>query len=198
MSIVSMQERPVMMAELYRLKKQHGSEKFPVIDQMYFNNKDIIKKPIYDKCVLKLGPGHAGYGKIKVNSTQQFDDATSIIQLYQDYFTAEPFIDYKYDLRIQKIGDRFRGFKRESTIGSWKANVGVPKVEDFNLEKKYILYIEEASKLFGGLDICALDVLGDVNGNEFILELNDTAIGLNPKYAKEDRKNCKLSIGKNE
>jgi synapsin len=192
-----MQERPVMMSELYRLKRQLGSDVFPAIDQMYFNNKDIIKKPIYDKYVVKVGPGHAGYGKMKITSKEQFDDASSIIQLYQDYFTAEPFVDYKYDLRIQKIGDHYRGFKRESTSGSWKANVGIPKVEDFELEKKHITYIEESAKLFGGLDICALDVLGDVDGNEFILELNDTAIGLNPKYDAEDTERiAKLSLKK--
>lgn len=116
-----------------------------------------------------------------------YKDTLSIIQLSKDFYTAEPFINYKYDLRIQKIGNHYRGFKRESLIGNWKANVGEAKATDVELEKRHIFYIEEASKIMGGLDICALDVLGDADGNEHILELNDTSIGLSPEHSDEDK-----------
>lgn len=51
------------MGELNRLRKIHGN-KFPSIDQMYFSNKEILKKPIYDKYVMKVGFAHAGYVRI--------------------------------------------------------------------------------------------------------------------------------------
>lgn len=66
----------------------------------------------------------------------------------------EPFIDYVKDIRIQKIGNHIRAFNRTSIIGNWKVNVGQAEAEDVELTAKYKFYIEEASKLFGGLDIC--------------------------------------------
>ena len=36
------------------------------------------------------------------------------------------------------------------------------------------------------MDITAMDVLIDENGDEFILEINSSAIGLNPRYQEED------------
>jgi glutathione synthase/RimK-type ligase-like ATP-grasp enzyme len=64
-------------------------------------------------------------------------------------------------------------------------NVGEAKVEDVPMTDKFKFYITEASKLFGGLDLCALDIL-QYKGKDYILELNDSAIGLNPNYEKED------------
>jgi len=53
--------------------------------------------------------------------------------------------------------------------------------------EQYKLWIDECSQLFGGLDICALDLLhSEKEGRDYILELNDTAIGLVHKYEKED------------
>ena len=56
-SIIMMQERVVMFSELLKVKKELGEEKFPVIDQMYFSNFGDIKKPTYEKYVMKVGHG---------------------------------------------------------------------------------------------------------------------------------------------
>ena len=153
---------------------------------MYFANNENSKKPIYDKCVLKVGYAHAGYGKSKITNNSQYEDTLSIIQMYGDYFTAEPFVDYVSDIRVQKIGNHIRAFERKPQKGNWKANVGEAIVNDIKVDNKLKFYINESSKLFGGLDICALDVLKDKDGNYHILELNDSAIGLNKEHEKED------------
>lgn len=128
------------------------------------------------------------------------------------YVTAEPFIDYDYDIRIQKIGARttdfkeghqsffpssspagqhFRAFHRRGM--NWKgfvrlvrsllhffpldqmpsrSNVGTAIIEDAPMTPEYQLWIDEASSYFGGLDICALDVLHRASdGAHFILEV---------------------------
>ena len=51
-----------------------------------------------------------------------FEDVRSLVALNGDYATAEEFIKWDYDLRIQKIGNTYRAFRRVST--NWKGNVG--------------------------------------------------------------------------
>lgn len=65
-SIIACMKKPNMTSEMNRLKKLHSKEKFPFIDQMYFANKEVIKDPVYEKCIIKVGDGHAGFGKIKM------------------------------------------------------------------------------------------------------------------------------------
>lgn len=73
-------------------------------------------------------------------------------------------------MRIQKIGNHYRAFQRKSP--NWKGkeqnskilkvqgNVGNMSVlEDLEMNDRYKLWIDECSKLFGGLSICALDLL---------------------------------------
>jgi hypothetical protein len=90
-SILMCQERPVIMAELNRLRKLHG-DKFPTIDQMFFANKEILKKPKYDKYVLKVGYAHAGYGKVKIDNVKQHDDVTSIVQMHPGKLIDNPLL----------------------------------------------------------------------------------------------------------
>ncbi|MFX0095498.1 MAG: hypothetical protein ACFFBD_27425, partial [Candidatus Hodarchaeota archaeon] len=114
-------------------------------------------------------------------------DFSTIVALHSDYVTTEPFIENDYDLRIQKIGTHYRAFKRTSF--AWKKNVGGAIVEDIPITENYKLWADECSRFFGGLDILAVDAIHSVDEKEYILELNDTAIGLLPAYEKEDMKN---------
>ena len=57
-------------------------------------------------------------------------------------------------------------------------------IEDIDLKTRYKVWIDECAKLFGGLDILALDVLVTLDEKEIILELNESAAGLN--YKKDE------------
>ncbi len=46
-------------------------------------------------------------------------------------------------------------------------------------------------KIFGGMDICALDVLRTSDGCDIALELNDTACGLMFSHEKEDNEHIR-------
>lgn len=93
--------------------------------------------------VCKIGTIHAGFGKQKLDTKSQFDDFTTLMALYKDYFTCEPFCNVEYDLRLQKIGNHYRVYQRSSD-SSWK-NVSssistlflqVPTLELYNMNSE--------------------------------------------------------------
>lgn len=181
-SIYSCLERPIVYGALQQLAQKLGKENFPVIDQTFYSNFStaIITPPFPN--VVKVGHSHSSYGKMMLQNNEEFRDLVSVIALHDDYFSAEEFIESSYELRIQKIGPHYRTFKRTSF--DWKINRTTPLIEDIELEPRYKLWVDECASLFGGLDILALDVLVTPDDKEIILELNDTAAGMN--YKKEE------------
>ncbi len=94
---------------------------------------------------------------MKIDNSAQFADFRSVVAVSGDYMTAEPFIKWDFDMRIQKIGPHYRGFKRQSP--NWKGNVGNMSVlTDMEVTPEYKRMADECSKLFGGLDILGLDL----------------------------------------
>ena len=99
-----------MFAELRRMRKKFGKDKFPVIDQSYFTgHRDMIIVPDFP-LVAKVGHAHAGYGKIRIKADDEMSDFKSLCALHDDYITLEPFIKWDWDGRIQKIGSHYRVF----------------------------------------------------------------------------------------
>merc|ERR1711916_61189 len=106
------------------------------------------------------------------------------------YCTSEPFIESTHELRIQSIGGVVRVYKRIGISGSWKTNTGaciLESVEDS--DGRYTKWAELVQPLFGGLDIFAIDVICTEKGDEFILEVNPSSIGLHPDFQDEDNLN---------
>ncbi|XKL66672.1 hypothetical protein PGB90_010092 [Kerria lacca] len=138
--------------------------------------------------VFKVGHSHGGLGKAKAENNTEFQDLTSMVAVSCSYVTTEPFIDSKYDLHIQKIGSNYRAFTRRSLTGSWKTNIGSSIVESAPVSDRHKLWIDESSELFGGLDICALEIVVAKDGREYIIELNDSALTLMGDTQDEDRR----------
>jgi len=168
-----------------------GAENFPLIEQnLYTDHRSMIITPDLP-FVCKVAHTHAGYGKMKFENATQFADFRGLIAIHNDYVTAEPYIKWDYDMRIQKIGTHYKGFKRIST--NWKGNVGNQSiVSDMEITSQHKKMIDECAMVFGGLDICSLDLLHcEENKKEYILELNDTAIGLVHAHEEEDMGNIR-------
>jgi len=186
-SIYNFIERPWVFSELIKIRDRIGRDKFPLISQNYYpNHREMIIGPQFP-AVVKVGHAHAGYGKMKIRDHHDFEDFASVMALTKSYVTGEPFFDGEFDLRVQKIGKNYRVFKRIS-MGNWKTNTGTSIVEVVEVTDRHKLWVDEASKMFGGLDILAVDVIHTVDGKEYILEVNDTAIGLAPDFELEDMK----------
>ena len=104
------------------------------------------------------------------------------------YCTAEPYVPGAFDVRIQKIGhDHYRAYRRMTVSGNWKTQTGCAMIEEVELTAQYKTWIDEASRMLGGLDICTVDVIHDEKTDkEYILEVNGTSSGLLPDHADED------------
>jgi len=181
-------ERPTVFGALKRIQQKLKKENiaFPLIGQnLYPTFKEVVITPEFPMAG-KIGHAHAGYGKMKIKSDEELQDFKSILALHNDYVSLEPFVEYDYDMRIQKIGNTYRGFRRQSH--HWKANTGNASIiEDMEVTPLYKRWVDECALVFGGLEILGLDLLhSKVNNMDYILELNDTAIGLTHKYEQED------------
>jgi synapsin len=186
-SIYCFLERPVVQAELNRLQNTLGRDIFPVVEQSFFSSYRSMMYGNSFPAVVKVGHAHAGYGKMKINHHHDMDDFKTVLALSNNYVTAEPFLEGSYDLRIQKIGDHYRAFRRISMSGAWKTNTGSSHLEEVEVTPRYRRWADEASQLFGGLDICTVDAIHDSRTDEdVIMEVNGTSSGLSPEAKEED------------
>lgn len=122
-------------------------------------------------------------------------EIASLLAMYPDtYFSIEPLIDVEWNIRLQKVGNYSRAYRRK--YNDWKGQEGEVtqnSVELLDLTKyeRYTLWIQECSKLFGGLDLLEIDILQDKQGKEYILEMGDTATGFAPWWEEEDNEHLK-------
>lgn len=179
-------ERPIMYGVLREIQKRVGADKFPLIPINFYSSHTQMAITPDMPAVMKVSHAHAGMGKIKLDETAAFRDMATVLALNNNYCTSEPFIDAEYGLRVQKIGNHYRVYKKVYTGSGWKSQFGGSDLQLIEINDRYKLWVDECAKAFGGMDLLAVDALKAKDGQEYIIELNGTAIGLTPGYEAED------------
>jgi len=188
-SIYNFQDKPWVYAHLLGLQKKLGKENFPLIEQTFYqNHRDIVHKGDYP-CVFKIGHAHGGLGKVKVDTAEAFQDLAGVVAVSAQYCTVEQYVDTYCDLHIYKIGTKYKALMRKSLSEGWKSNVGDAEIEEVPVQDKHKVWIDEVAALFGGLQLCSLEAVVDSAGKEYIIEVNDCAMGLMGEGQDDDRKN---------
>eukprot|EP01127_Copromyxa_protea_P003706 TRINITY_DN1349_c0_g1_i1.p1 TRINITY_DN1349_c0_g1~~TRINITY_DN1349_c0_g1_i1.p1 ORF type:complete len:431 (-),score=124.13 TRINITY_DN1349_c0_g1_i1:44-1162(-) len=185
------QDKGQLYGKLLAVKKRLGGfNNFPIVNQGCYSDWVAATFPPDFPCVAKVGTASGGLGKMKILDSDMWDDFRSLMPMQNQFFATEGFIPWDYDIRIQKIGNHYRAFRR--TAKHWKSNVDFAmKDEDIEVEERYKIWIEEAAHELG-MEICAMDVLQvAATGKEYILECNSSAIGLNGRHAEEDNKHIR-------
>ncbi|ELP94545.1 synapsin, putative [Entamoeba invadens IP1] len=193
--------RPLLHSELLKIEKRlielhHGDAEWEktrikVVDLEYNSNQGDAPSfggaPVPEKWpqVVKVATIHGGYGKTVVHDKKELKDVASVIAVGNSYYTVEPFLNENYQVRVQYINGHIRAFRTRSE-DSWKYNWGTSEYKDVEVLPRYKEWAEEAHKIWGGLDMFAIDIIMEKDGSETIIEINVSAIGITDCNAKED------------
>ncbi|EPB80378.1 Synapsin, ATP binding domain protein [Ancylostoma ceylanicum] len=157
-----------------------------------FMDKNNLHQPTTFPVVISVNEGYQGIGKIKVNSNEELCDVEGMLQIMGKGDTeveVEPFIELKYDLHVQKIGNDIKTFLRRGISKNWKSNVGSSVLEQIPTNERHRQYLHAICEHVGRMSICSIDILVSKDGREYVHDINDV-IALFGESQEDDRRSA--------
>ncbi|KAL9899135.1 LOW QUALITY PROTEIN: synapsin [Glossina fuscipes fuscipes] len=191
-SVYQFQDKPWVFAHLQQLQRRLGKDVFPLIEQTFFPSPKYLLNWTKFPCVLKAGHCHGGMATARFENQSALQDAAGLVTGTGSeghcYCTIEPYIDAKFDIHIQKIGNNYKAFMRKSITGNWKTNQGSAMLEQITLTDKYKSWVDEVSEMFGGMEVCGLSLVVGRDGREHIIKASDSTFALMGDTQEDDRR----------
>ncbi|ESN90625.1 hypothetical protein HELRODRAFT_130473, partial [Helobdella robusta] len=188
-SLYNFMDKPWVFSNLVRLRNKLGRDKFPLIEQTFYPNHKEMMSNLWVIVARQINQPTSKHSSVKVDDHHLFQDIASIMGVTECYATVEPHIQSLGDVHIIKIGHNYKAYIRRAMSGNWKANVGSAILEQVPVNDRYKSWVDECSKIFGGLDIICVKAILAADGREFIVEVTDSSL---PLLGNEQEEDCQL------
>ncbi len=145
-----------------------------------------MSKEVGYPCVVKLLSGFGGKGVMLAKDEEELKPLLDTLKLFKEFISTQEFFpNQPKDLRCLVVGEKVIGIERTAREGEWRSNVskgGEATVVTVPEEAKKIA-IETAEIL--GLNICAVDLMKNNQGEYVVVEVNFTP-GTMVKYFNKE------------
>ena len=160
----------------------------PTTSQMLVDYSDILLQVLAELRGAFLDAADSREQAIELLAAQ-ITDPTSVQMAYEEVGDYNPESRTAIELLLKEGGELAEAqFSRQ--FGGIR-QMGPAKLEEIPVTEKYRSWVEECSQLFGGLDLLALDAIHTIDGEEYIIELNDSMFGFVIQYESEDMEDVK-------
>ncbi|MFD3166130.1 RimK family alpha-L-glutamate ligase [Herpetosiphon sp. NSE202] len=157
-------DRLAMLAMLKRLG-------LPVLPQIISLGDGMIERIQPDlPVVAKIGSYHAGYGKMRIQTAEQWAEFCDLSFVSPDYCSSEPYIEYVRDIRCLLVGDQVWAMQRRSS--GWRANVATNAYQLIEPPAEILEYSQRVMQQLKA-DILGIDFIEDQQGTFWVLECNE-------------------------
>ncbi|KAK6748629.1 hypothetical protein RB195_001319 [Necator americanus] len=168
------------------------SSRIPILPTIHYPHFHKFHQPTTFPVVISVNEGYQGIGKIKVNSNEELCDVEGMLLIMGKGDTeveVEPYVELKYDLHVQKIGNDIKTFLRRGISKNWKSNVGSSVLEQIHTTDRHKQYLHAICEHVGRMSICSIDILVSKEGREYVHDINDV-IALFGESQEDDRRNA--------
>ncbi|VDL78696.1 unnamed protein product [Nippostrongylus brasiliensis] len=150
-SMVAFMDKNNLKKQLRKLVLADNS-RIPLLPTIHYPHFHRFHQPTTFPVVISVNEGYQGIGKIKVNSHEELCDVEGMLQIMGKGDTeveVEPYVDLKFDLHVQKIGNEIKTFLRRGISKNWKSNVGSAVLEQIPTNERFSPSRCFVSALFG-------------------------------------------------
>ncbi|KIH66433.1 Synapsin, ATP binding domain protein [Ancylostoma duodenale] len=190
-SMIAFMDKNNLKKQLRKLVLADNS-RIPIIPTIHYPHFHRFHQPTTFPVVISVNEGYQGIGKIKVNSNEELCDVEGMLQIMGKGDTeveVEPFVELKYDLHVQKIGNDIKTFLRRGISKNWKSNVGSSVLEQIPTNERHRQYLHAICEHVGRMSICSIDILVSKDGREYVHDINDV-IALFGESQEDDRRSA--------